>query len=501
MQRSMLVVRTRAGLVAGAREQSYFAFRGIPYAASPTGLRWLREPEREPGWEGARPAQAWGATAPQRKQRIEIIPELLVPGADYLNVNVFTPDIGASGLPVMVWIHGGAFIMGTPGNPWYNPAAFANAGIVFVSITYRLGFEGLLPIPGYPANRSVHDWLAALTWVQECISAFGGDPDNITLAGQSAGSEACLTLLSMPRARGLFRRVIAMSGSLSVGTELADADELAGRAAAALKVPLDQLGSVAPRALLDTQPKILGLLGTPGRRSLVSQLGQKPAYLRPGVDGDLIPELPFDAVAAGAGSDVELLIGCTAQEANFVSRIFARWLRADTLRRGLGNLGLDADQIQAYLAAHGGIPRREILGQAITDRSFRMPVTRLATARCEAAAATYCYQFDWQSPAFLGVFGAVHGLDLLFAFNNLAEGRKGRLYKTAPDHLAETMHRAWADFVVTGDPGWPRYRPPSRPVMLFDTASTVSNDQSALPDAGLTWAKRTAPFSDLPRGS
>jgi len=474
MQEGTPMVRTRAGLVAGVREHSYFAFRGIPYAASPTGPRWLREPDREPGWEGARPAQAWGATAPQRKQRVQIIPELLVPGLDYLNVNVFTPDLAAGGLPVMVWIHGGAFIMGTPGNPWYKPAAFTEAGIVFVSITYRLGFEGLLPIPGYPGNRSVHDWLAALTWVQECISAFGGDPGNVTLAGQSAGSEACLTLLSMPRARGLFRRVIAMSGSLPVGTEIADADELARNAAAALKVPVDQLGSVAPRTLLNVQQKIVGLLGTPGRRSLVSQLGQKPAYLRPSVDGDLIPELPFDAVAAGAGSDVELLIGCTAQEANFVSRIFARWLRADALRRGLANLGLGPDQIDAYLAAHGGKPRREILGQAITDQSFRMPVARLAAARAEAAAATYCYQFEWQSPAYLGVFGAVHGLDLLFAFNNLAEGRKGRLYKTAPDELAVTMHRGWADFVLTGDPGWPGYRPPSRPVMLFDTACQLS---------------------------
>lgn len=480
MRQDTPVVRTRAGLVAGVRERSYFAFRGIPYAASPTGPRWLREPEREPDWEGARPAQDWGATAPQRKQRVQIIPELLVPGADYLNVNVFTPDLRARGLPVMVWIHGGAFVIGTPGNPWYDPAAFAAAGIVFVSITYRLGFEGLLPIPGYPANRSAHDWLAALTWVQECVSAFGGDPGNVTLAGQSAGSEACLTLLSMPRARGLFRRVIAMSGALPVGTEMADADELARKTAAALKVPLDRLGSVAPRALLDIQPKIIGLLGTPGRRSLVSQLGKEPTYLRPSVDGDLIGELPFDAVAAGAGSDVELVIGCTAQEANFVSRIFARWLPADGLRRGLGNLGLGPDQIQAYLAAHRGKPRREILGQAMTDRVFRMPVARLVAARAEAAAATYCYQFEWESPAFLGVFGAVHGLDLLFAFNNLAEGRKGRLYKTAPDVLAAIMHRAWADFVLTGDPGWPEYRPPSRPVMLFDTASTVTHDEAAL---------------------
>jgi para-nitrobenzyl esterase len=491
MQHGTRVAQTRSGAVAGVQERSYFAFRGIPYAVSPTGRHWLAEPEREPAWDGVRPARTWGATAPQRKQRIQIIPELLVPGPDYLNVNVFTPDLGASRLPVMVWIHGGAFIMGTPGNPWYDPAAFAQAGIVFVSITYRLGFEGLLPIPGYPANRAAHDWLAALTWVQECISAFGGDPDNVTLAGQSAGSEACLTLLSMPRARGLFRRVIAMSGSLSVGTEMADAGELARKAAAALEVPLDALGAVAPRALLDIQPKIIGLLGTPGRRSLVNQLGQKPAYLRPIVDGDLIPELPFDAVAAGTGSGVGLLMGCTSQETNFVARIFARWLRADRLRHGLAHLGLGPGQIETYLAAQRGRPRREILGQAMTDRSFRMPVARLAEARGDAAAATYCYEFGWRSPAFRGVLGAVHGLDLLFAFNNLAEGQKGRLYKNAPDDLAKAMHRAWADFVRTGDPGWPRYRSPSRPVMVFDAVRIVANDPAALPRS--LWELASAP--------
>jgi para-nitrobenzyl esterase len=481
MHASAPVVQTRSGPVAGVREHSYFAFLGIPYAASPTGQRWLRQPEREQAWDGVRPAQVWGATAPQRKQRVQIIPELLVSGPEYLNVNVFSPDLGASGLPVMVWIHGGAFIMGSPGNPLYDPAAFTEAGIVFVSITYRLGFEGLLPIPGCPPNRAVHDWLAALTWVQECISAFGGDPGNVTLSGQSAGSEACLTLLSMRRAHGMFRRVIAMSGSLSIAAEMADGDELAENAAAALGVPVDELASVAPRALLDIQPKIIGLLGTPGRRSLVSQLGQKPAYLRPSVDGDLIPELPFEAVAGGAGSDIELLAGCTSQETNFVARIFARWVRADGLRRGLGNLGLDSDQIETYLAAQGRRARREILGQAMTDRSFRMPVARLAEVRGEGVAATYCYEFGWQSPAFHGVLGAVHGLDVLFAFNNLAEGRKGRLYNTAPDELAATMQRAWADFVRTGDPGWPGYRSPSRSVMIFNTASAVASDPAALP--------------------
>src|SRR5579885_2688078 len=180
------IVTTRSGRVAGVDEGGYFAFRGIPYAAPPVGELWLQAPAREAAWDGIRPAGRPGPTAPQRRPRIQLAPEQYVEGSEYLNLNVFTPDPAAGGLPVLVWIHGGGFMTGTPTTSWYHPAGFVGDGIVVVSITYRLGLEGLLPIPGVPTNRAVRDWLAALGWVQECIGAFGGDPANVTIAGPSA---------------------------------------------------------------------------------------------------------------------------------------------------------------------------------------------------------------------------------------------------------------------------------------------------------------------------
>jgi para-nitrobenzyl esterase len=404
-------------------------------------------------------------------------------GRDYLNLNVFTPDVGASNLPVLVWIHGGAFVTGTSASPWYDATSFAAAGIVLVSINYRLGYEGLLPIAGCPSNRTVRDWLAALAWVQDCIGAFGGNPDNVTIAGQSAGSEACLTLLTLPKARGLFRRVIAMSGALLPASENADAGAIAQRAATLLKVSPDRdgLGAVPPDALLRAQPNLMRLGGTSGHKgSFIDRLGGENDYLRPNVDGDLIPTLPFDALAAGAGSDIELFLGSVSEEANAVARILARWIGDAGLRKGLGNLGLKAPQIETYLRDLNAGHRRDVLGQAITDQAFRAPVGRLAELRAASSSATYCYEFKWKSPKYFGILGAVHCVDIPFAFNALAAAKKGIVGGSAPASLASTVHSAWTNFIVSGKPGWSPYRAPRRDVMGFDSHSSVEHDPWAM---------------------
>jgi para-nitrobenzyl esterase len=404
-------------------------------------------------------------------------------GPDYLNLNVFTPDIGASKLPVLVWIHGGAFVTGTSASPWYEATSLAAAGIVLVTINYRLGYEGLLPIAGCPSNRSVRDWLAALAWVQECIGAFGGNPHNVTIGGQSAGSEACLTLLTLPKARGLFRRAIAMSGALLPPNEISDAGAMAQRVATLLKVSPDRdgLGALPPEVLLGAQPKTIGLGGGGGQKgSFVDRLGEKNDYIRPYVDGDLIPNLPFDAVAAGAGSDVELLLGCTSEEANAVARILSRWIGDAKLRKGLGNLGLGAVQIETYISALKAGHRREVLGQAITDQGFRAPVSRLAELRGATSGSTYCYEFKWKTPRYFGLLGAVHCVDIPFAFNSLETAQKGIVGKSAPASLASKVHTAWTDFITSGNPGWSRYGAPTREVMMFDSQSRVEHDPLAL---------------------
>lgn len=211
------VVRTASGPVRGAwrecRGTGQFgrsaAFKGIPFAQAPVGALRFAAPVPPEPWEDVLDAVADEPT-PQRETLAEItlIPEPSIPGESTLNVNVFTPEpSGDAALPVMVYFHGGGFTAGSPASPWYDGAAFNRDGVVTVSVSYRLGFDGFGWIEGAPHNRGVLDWLAALEWVQENIAAFGGDPGQITIAGQSAGGGAVLTLLGMPGAQHLFHRV------------------------------------------------------------------------------------------------------------------------------------------------------------------------------------------------------------------------------------------------------------------------------------------------------
>ncbi|WP_431797054.1 carboxylesterase family protein [Microbacterium kunmingense] len=182
------------------------AFLGIPFAEPPVGERRFAAPVPVPPWDGVRDATAYGATAQRGDTGITLIPEPSVEGDSTLNVNVFTPRPGDTdaALPVLVYIHGGGFTSGSPASPWYDGRAFNRDGVVTVSISYRLGFDGFGEIPDAPTNRGVRDWLAALEWVQRHIRDFGGDPTRVTIAGQSAGGAAVLTLLGMPAAQHLF---------------------------------------------------------------------------------------------------------------------------------------------------------------------------------------------------------------------------------------------------------------------------------------------------------
>src|SRR5207248_2099650 len=180
-------------------EEGCNIFLGIPYAAPPLGEHRFAPPAPHEPWSGTRECFAYGPTAPQRDPGITIIPEPVEPGDDYLNLNVFTPDLTGK-LPVFVWIHGGGFVSGCNRSPWYRGTRFARDGVVLVSIGYRLGVEGFLDIEGAPPNRAVLDWIAALQWVQENIANFGGDPSKVSIGGQSAGSAACLTLMVNPHA-------------------------------------------------------------------------------------------------------------------------------------------------------------------------------------------------------------------------------------------------------------------------------------------------------------
>lgn len=211
-------VQIRAGRVRGLWRRASAAFLGIPFAAAPTGERRFLAPSPAQPWDGVRDATCYGPT-PQRRSFTDTttIPEQSISGDSTLNVNVFTPAPGdlRAKLPVLVWIHGGGYLAGSPASPWYDGRSFNRDGIITVTISYRLGFDGFGWIEDAPLNRAILDQISALEWVQENIGQFGGDPARVTIAGQSAGGGSVLTLLSAPAARNLFHGAISHSGTLS----------------------------------------------------------------------------------------------------------------------------------------------------------------------------------------------------------------------------------------------------------------------------------------------
>ena len=498
------VVLTSSGSVRGAWRDGSAAFLGIPFAAPPVGdLRFAAPVAPEP-WSGVRDATAHAPT-PQRRPfaPVTTIPEPSISGDETLTVDVFTPrpsrpsgvpgphHDGASGpvdrgLPVLVWIHGGGFTAGSPASPWYDGAAFNRDGVVTVTVSYRLGVDGFGLIPGAPANRAVLDWVAALEWVQENVQEFGGDPTQVTIAGQSAGGGAVLTLIATPRARGLFHRAIAVSPALQ-GIDRADAERLVARLADAGGIPATRVGfaSLTEDALLDLQESVCQVperssVPDPGARAVRQLADARTAGrdLGPVVDGELVPLPVLEALRTGTASTVPLLIGTTANE--FTSILDARAADVDQLgaERALRALGLTGSLARAYAHRFPGRPASWVVGQLVTEVVFRIPAVRTAKVHSRRAPGrTWLYDFRWVSPVDGGARGAFHCADLPFAWDHLdAEGVGRVLGDEPPASLAAEIHGAWVAFVRGESPGWAPYRAPGRVTRVFDTESRTVED-------------------------
>jgi para-nitrobenzyl esterase len=469
------VTSTDRGRVRGAPAPHGYAFRGIPFAKAPFGVLRLRAPVVTDPWDGEQPAVDPAPTAPQPATGFTLIPEPTIGGGETpgcLAVNVFTPDLGSARLPVLFWIHGGGFTNGTPSSSWYDGDRFARDGVVVVSAGYRLGAEGFANIPGAPANRGVLDCIAALEWVQRNIASFGGDPDKVTVAGQSAGGVAALLLTTLSRAEGLFRAAIPMSGSVFPTPSAEATLGLTGRMAEGLGIDATLAGfaSVTPSALVEAQ---IAATSRPDA-SMADRFGGGLSFF-PFVDGEVVPDAPMHAVTAGAGSALPFLIGTTQEEFNAGARLAA--IDDEQAAKTLTSLGLDATGIAAYRA--GGADPGQQIGQAVTDRMFRVPALRVAEARATYAAPSYHYEFAWRTAA-LGGLGAVHCLDLPFVFDVLDDDHAKLVAGgAAPQDLADEMHAAWVAFVTDNDPGWAPFRADERPTMVFDQTSNVVDDLHA----------------------
>ncbi|MET7868373.1 carboxylesterase/lipase family protein [Streptomyces cyaneofuscatus] len=456
--------RTVQGTVRGAVERGVAVFRGIPYAAAPVGARRFRAPEPPEPWEGVRDALAFGPTAPKRPYAPpldRLLPDPAVEGEEWLNLNVWTPSLPpeAEGLPVLVWIHGGSLLHGSSAVPVYDGSAFARDGVVLVSVNYRLGVEGFGLFPDAPANRGLLDQLAALEWVRDNIAGFGGDPDRVTVAGESAGAVSIGALLATDRAAGLFRRAVLQSGAPAALTPDAarGTTELIARR---LGVPATAaaFAAVDPDALLTAQTEVTSA-GNPltGRNSF--QLV---------VDGELLTQDPAEAPRTGsAAAGVDLLLGTNTEEYRlwFVPGGLTERISRLKLRLALLKFKVPNATARTYRANRPEATPGELLGALATDLLLRVPLNRLADARAGAPGATYVYEFGWPSP--VQRLGACHALELGFVFDTLAHPDTMALTgPNAPQELADAMHRAWVEFATTGDPGWPSWAA-SRPVRFF----------------------------------
>jgi para-nitrobenzyl esterase len=474
-------VSTTHGQVRGREHDGVTRFLGVPYAASPTGALRFQAPAPPPAWAGIREADAFGATPPKPDYAAPfdvLLPEPTIPGDDWLTVNVWTP--GGSGLPVMVWIYGGAFSNGNSALPEYDGHTFARDGVVLVSFNYRLGVDGFALLPDAPANRGLLDQIAALEWVRDNIAAFGGDPSNVTIFGESAGAMSITTLLSIPRARGLFAKAITESGAAQAAATPADAALVTGElgrelglvatAASLADVPLPRLieAQAAVRDALSAQPDPARF----GASIVLSSMAFIPV-----IDGDLIPAHPMVSIAAGAAADVPLLTGTTTDEYRLflVPTGMTALITEEVLASLLPVLGINPPVVELYRSNRAGATPGDLLGALLTDMFFRLPMLAIAEVRTGGPAPTYVYEFAWPSP--VTGLGACHSLEIPFVFDNLsASGAELVIGTDRPQHLASQMHEAWIAFARKGDPGW-RAFDQDFPVQVFaDAGAAVELD-------------------------
>jgi len=467
-------VDTEAGRVRGFWRGGSAAFLAIPFAEPPVGDLRFAAPVPARAWSGVRDATEHGPTAQRTAlSEITLIPEPSVPGESTLNVDVFTPspEVGP-GLPVLVWIHGGGYVAGSPASPWYDGRSFNRDGVVTVSVSYRLGFDGFGWIEGAPSNRAVRDWLLALEWVRTNIAAFGGDPARVTVAGQSAGGGAVLTLLGMEAAQHLFARVYSLSGAIADVPE-AKARGLAHLLAerAGVEPTLDGFRSVSEGRLLELQN---GLSSSDESDDPLARLASLADGLTfgPVLDGDLLRRPTLESLRLGVGADKELVAGATEDEFPIGLDDGARLLDGLPTAAVLAKAGLREPALAAYLEAHHGFSTSRVVQDLLTDRVFRSLALAAADARPDGR--TWLYRFGFVSPT---LHAAIHCIDVPFWFDCLDADRVTALTGPEPPQtLADEAHGAAVRFVATGDPGWPTHSRAQGEVMRFGDPSRVVDD-------------------------
>lgn len=498
------IVETSAGKIRGYVRSGIVTFKGIPYGATTAGDARFQPPSPPMPWTQVRSTMSYGPVCPQPSRsgwasdRTAFLYDWDdgYPGEDCLRLNVWTPAAQERGKrPVMVWLHGGGYEAGSSQElPSYDGENLSRRGdVVVVSVNHRLnvfGYLDMAAIGGEKYARAVNvgmlDIVAALQWVRDNVSRFGGDPSNVTVFGQSGGGGKVSTLMAMPSAKGLFHKAIVQSGSI---LHLASADAAAAQAAEVLKEL--QAQGIGKEQLTQVPAARLVEIATVAKNRLVSTRPRAPTHERlgwqPWVDGTVVASHPFDPQAPALGAKVPMLIGTTLHEFSPASQmpdprsLTEEWLTTEVAK----TYGDAAGKIvAAFKSGHPGAPPFELAGIISATTIFRTSAVRQAQLQA-ANAPAYLYWFAWKTPVLDGTPLAYHCAELAFAFDNIDRCANSTGGTPEARELAAKVSQAWIQFARTGNPNhaglprWPAVSSSSLPTMIFDTRCEVQEDPDA----------------------
>lgn len=474
-----LTIKTNSGWVHGRLEDVDGKFirswRGIPFGADTSGPNRFRAPQPVEPWEGIRYCNEFGPVAPQPTYSWH---DRIIGSEDCLHLDVVRPDTDEE-LPVVVYFHGGSFIVGSSHMLMLRGFQLAEAmNVVYVSINFRLGALGYLDLRSLSddcvANPAVMDQLLALQWVQDNISAFGGDPNSVTAMGESAGGAAVLTLMASPAAKGLFHRAIAQSSPVGMIHSRTQstwwARELVKRMALPRGSTVDALREAEGADIVRAGQSMMWRNG---------EILHLNSSYSPTVDEDLIPDHPLEVFARGEQMDIPLLIGTNSDEASFSKFVFQReHIRQRAALRLLASY--DEDNAPGVVEAYGGAANRSEFAELLADALFWAPSIRVAQSHA-LKNSTWMYRFSYASKALRALgLGAMHSMELSNVFGDLSASRASLLLKMGSseemEELTVVMQRHWANFIHFGRPGddWPIYT---------TSASDAKENKHPAPDA------------------
>ena len=491
------IAQTTAGTLEGAEENGLCVFRGIPFAAPPVGELRFKAPRPVEPWDGVREAKSFGPISLQApNEMLEALLPVSDPpqpqSEDCLYLNVWTPGLDGA-RPVMVWIHGGAFTIGSGSEDYYDGANLASRGdVVIVTINYRLGALGFLNLPALgETNFGMRDQVAALKWVHENIANFGGDPGNVTIFGESAGGMSVASLMASPESAGLFQKAIPQSGAGHNGLSVEETNATAFKFCEALGVASDDVDALMAADASDILAASVAVdpLANPDAAADLSDGEASPTPqmpFQPVIDGAFLSSLPIDHIRDGSADGVATLVGSLDEELKLLAAAGAADPMSEEAVTGLLGM-MHPDGASAFATYRAARRERgeddspnEIFVAAIGDVMLRVPGLRLADAQT-SRAPTYAYLFDWESPAMNGALGSCHALELPFVFGTHAVAPEFCGSGPVADAFSELTMDTWLNFAKTGNPAGegvdaPAWDAGAKPIQVLGDNPRVEHD-------------------------